>query len=78
MVDRSKPEYNLLRDIVLSGKNMPPEPDERVVKVARALWKHWWPTLEPQDREDYAAWWRIAFADAKVAVEALTEEDQDK
>lgn len=78
-MQEEQPEYRLLREIVL-GKgtaHQPTHADRRVIKVARGLWKHWWPTQEPQDAEDYAKWWKIAFADAQAAIDALDEPDKN-
>lgn len=78
-MEDSRPEYKLLREIIASSpvQNVK-HVDRRVVKVARGLWKHWWPTQEPQDAEDYAKWWKIAFADAEAAVAALDASENEE
>lgn len=51
--------------------------DVRLSTAARALWKYWWPSIEPMDSESYKKWWEICFTEAKIVLDAIDKLESD-
>jgi len=56
---------------ILMELTEPEGTDARLSASARALWKYWWPSIEPMDNESYKKWWEICFTEARIVIDAL-------